>query len=192
MARVRGRLQESRDRDRNALADRGTHPCGRSATHETERGVSHMANVNTVVVSGNLTRDPEVRWLSEDEKSAIVNVGIAVNRRRFDKKAEDYVEEVSFFDIEVYGGFAILAAKKLKKGDSTTVQGRLEQQTWGEGDDKKSKVVIVAEQIDSEGFFRSKDEDAAVAVTNGSSTTAATTTTEAPAAAPAADDDIPF
>jgi single-strand DNA-binding protein len=152
-----------------------------------------MANVNSTTVSGNLTRDPEVRWLADDGKSAIVNVGIAVNRRRFDKATEDYVEEVSFFDIEVFGGFAILAAKKLKKGDSTTVQGRLQQQTWGEGDEKKSKVVIVADQIDSEGFFRAQTEDAVVALTdrNQAAAPAATATEAAPAAA-AADDDIPF
>lgn len=153
-----------------------------------------MANVNSTTVSGNLTRDPEVRWLAEDGKSAIVNVGIAVNRRRFDKATEEYVEEVSYFDIEVFGGFAILAAKKLKKGDSTTVQGRLQQQTWGEEGDKKSKVVIIAEQIDSEGFFRAQTEDAVVALTDRNATAAApaATATEAAPAAAAADDDIPF
>lgn len=153
-----------------------------------------MANVNTATVSGNLTRDPECRWLSEDGSKGIVNFGIAVNRRRKDESGE-YVEETSFFDIEVFGAFAVLVAKKMKKADAATIQGRLEQQTWGEGDGKRSKVVIVADQIDSEAFFRSKDEDNAVVVGTpgaGQTTEAATAPAEAPVAAAPASDDIPF
>jgi len=155
-----------------------------------------MANVNTAAVSGNLTRDPEVRWLAEDGGSAIVNFGLAVNRRRFDKDAGEYVEETSFFDVEVFGGFAVLVAKKLKKADAATIQGRLQQQTWGEGDGKRSKVVIVAEQIDSEAFFRAKDEDNAVVV--GERPAAAATqaapiaATEAASSQGTTADDIPF
>jgi len=151
-----------------------------------------MANVNSTVISGNLTRTPEVRWLADDEKSAIVSTAVAVNRRRYDKQAEDYVEEVSFIDVEVYGGFAVLVAKKLQKGDAATVQGRLDQQTWEKDGEKRSKIVLVGEQIDSEGFFRSADENNEVVVgTRESAPAAAPAAEAAPAAAPASDD-IPF
>lgn len=150
-----------------------------------------MAHVNSTTVSGNLTRDPEVRWLAEDGSSAIVNFGLANNRRRYDKATEDYIEETSFFDVEVFGGFAVLCAKKLKKADSASIQGRLMQQTWEKDGEKKSKVVIVAEQIDSEAFFRSKDEDNAVAAGSPPAQAAAPAAESAPAAKPAADD-IPF
>ncbi|MBA2726528.1 MAG: single-stranded DNA-binding protein [Actinobacteria bacterium] len=153
-----------------------------------------MANVNTCTISGNVTRDPETRWIADDGGSAIVSFGVAVNRRRFDKATDDYIESVSFFDIEVFGGFAVVVAKKLRKADAVTIQGRLEQQTWGEEDAKRSKIVIVCDQIDSDAFFRPKDEDATVSVGQRTAIAqaAAPKVDAAPAATPAADDDIPF
>ena len=154
-----------------------------------------MANVNTCTVSGNLTRDPGVRWLTEDGSSAIVNFGLAVNRRRKDKEGE-YIEEVSFLDVETFGAFAVLVAKKMRKADAATIQGRLEQQRWEKDGESKSKVVVVAEQIDSEAFFRAAEENATVAV---GSTAPATVQDELPAETAVSDaaavpsaDDIPF
>lgn len=140
-----------------------------------------MSNVNSVTVSGNLTRDPETRWQAEDGSTSIVNLGIAVNRSRKDASGE-YVDEVSYFDIDVFGGFANLVSRKLRKGDSATVQGRLEQQRFEKNGENRSTVKIVATTIDSDGFFRSKDEDAAPALA----------TTEATPVATPATDDIPF
>lgn len=148
-----------------------------------------MSNVNTVTVSGNLTRDPE----SVGKDTTVVKLGLAVNRQY--KKAGDteYTDEVSFFDITVFGNFGDLVARKLRKADRVTVQGRLKQDSWEtpEGD-KRSKVGIIADTIDSDGFFRPKEEDNAV-------TSAAPAPAEAPAgspapatAAPSQDDDIPF
>jgi single-strand DNA-binding protein len=157
-----------------------------------------MSNVNTVAVSGNLTRDPEYKKINDD--FAVAKLGIAVNRRVKDASSDDgYGEKVSFFDVEVLGsGFAALVGRKMKKGDSATVTGRLEQQTWEttEGD-KRSKVVIIATEIDSEAFFRSRDEDnsldAPAETAPAAAPAAAATPAEAQvAAAVAADDDIPF
>lgn len=145
-----------------------------------------MGNVNKVVVSGNLTRDPELRTFGEDGK--VANLGIAVNRQRFDKTTNEYVNEVSFFDVTVWGNFGALAARKLKKGDSCTIAGRLEQQNWEKDGEKKSKVVIIAEDVDSEGFFRPQSEDNAVE----SGATPATAAPGADAEAAGTDDDIPF
>jgi len=143
-----------------------------------------MANVNTVTVSGNLTRDPETRWTAEDGSSSIVSIGIAVNRSRKNGEGE-YVDEVSFFDIDVFGAFANLVARKLRKGDAAVVNGRLEQQRYEKDGEAKSQVKIVATQIDSPGLFRSKDED------NGKGETAAVAAETMPTATPS-DDDIPF
>lgn len=152
-----------------------------------------MSNINTVAVSGNLTRDPELRTFGDDGK--VANLGIAVNRQRKDASG-DYVDEVSFFDVTVWGNFAGLTARKLRKGDSATILGRLEQQTWEKDGEKKSKVVIIASTIDSEGFFRSKDEDRSEDEAQGAGYEPANTpsgeATESTAAKPAADDDIPF
>jgi single-strand DNA-binding protein len=141
-----------------------------------------MANVNSVVVSGNLTRDPE----NFGKATPVVKLGIATNRSFKPKDADEYTEEVSFFDITVFGNFGGLVMRKLKKGDSITVSGRIKQETWQTDDgDNRSKVVIIAEQIDSEGFFRSKDEDNPVESQAPSASPAAP-------AQPSADDDIPF
>lgn len=154
-----------------------------------------MSNVNTVVVSGNLTRDPELRWTSEDGSSSIVNLGIATNRSRKSEGGE-YVDEVSFFDVDVFGGFANLVGKKLKKGDSATVSGRLEQQKFTVDGVEKSKVVIIGQQIDSEGFFRSAAENNTLVVGQKAATeaapAAAAAETAAPTTAAPTDDDIPF
>lgn len=142
-----------------------------------------MGNVNTVTVSGNLTRDPELREFGTDGK--VANLGIAVNRQRFNKETEEYDNEVSFFDVTVWGNYGALTARKLKKGDSCTVSGRLEQQTWETDGEKRQKVVIIASDVDSEGYFRSKDEESTPAAT------AAPAESTTPAAT-ASDDDIPF
>lgn len=146
-----------------------------------------MANVNSVVISGNLTRDPELKLLPSG--TSVASSSVAVNRRYKDESAEDgYAEEVSFFDVSVFGKFAELVARKLKKGDGVTVQGRLKQNRWQTEDGQnRSRVEIIADQIDSDGFFRSKDED---------NDTSATAEPQAQASAQGATqptgDDIPF
>ena len=140
-----------------------------------------MSNINTVIVSGRLTRDPELRTTANG--ISVANTGIAVERYRKDQE-----DEVSFFDLTIWLGFAELVAKKARKGDKVTVEGRLHQQTW-ETDDgsKRSKVEIVVNQMEGEFIFRAAD---------GSDTPAASSPAEAqtslPTTAPPADDDIPF
>lgn len=132
-----------------------------------------MSNINTATLSGNITRDPE-----KVEGHDIAKFGLAVNRRY--KKDDEYQDEVSFFDVTVFGKFADLVMRKLRKGQPCTVQGRLKQETWGEGDDKRSKIVLIANEIDGPGMYV-KDEDVP-ALEQG-------TLTETPAPA---DDEIPF
>jgi len=142
-----------------------------------------VSNVNSVTVSGNLTRDIELRKTPND--FTIGSASIAVERSR--KDGDDWVKETSFFDVTLFGGSAEFAAKKLRKGDLVTVQGRLEQQTWETDAGKRSKVVIIASAVDSTGFFRSKDEDNQLSFDQAGGGQAG----EAPKANPQ-DDDIPF
>lgn len=136
-----------------------------------------MSNLNTCAVSGNLTRDPELRHTANG--TAVASLRIAVNRRR--KDGDDWKDETSFFDVTVWSGFGELCCKKLSKGSAVSVQGRLEQREW-ETDDgsKRSAVQIVADQIDGPDFYKPASEDNAAAA--------------APAGASqgASDDDIPF
>lgn len=142
-----------------------------------------MSNVNSVVVAGNLTRDIELRKAGND--FTIGSASIAVERRR--KQGDEFVTETSFFDVTIFGGSAEFAARKLRKGDLVTIQGRLEQQTWEDknGGGKRSKVVIIASQLNATGFFRPKDEDNQLSFDDGGAAAA-------PAGAGPADDDIPF
>lgn len=145
-----------------------------------------MSNVNTAALSGNLVADPELKLVGAAGDFAICNLRIAVNR---DKKQEDgsYESEASYFDLTVLGNYAKLVDAKCRKGDAITVQGRLEQQRWEtpEGD-KRSKVVLIVNDLDGAAMYRKAEDVPAKA--EGDSAPA---TSSAPATA-AADDDIPF
>lgn len=144
-----------------------------------------MSNINTATISGNITRDPELRHTPSG--FPVCNVGVAVNRRRKDKDTQEYVEEASFIDVTVWGTFGELVARKLRKGDLVMVTGRLEQRSW-EADDgsKRSKVEIVADEMDGPGFYRPASEDN----TGGGEYVPAAS--QASGAATPPDDDIPF
>jgi single stranded DNA-binding protein len=147
-----------------------------------------MSNINTVAISGFLAGEPEIRWTSEDGESSIVRLGV-VNRRTRKDANGDYVESSSIYDVEVFGKFANLVARKLKKLDNVSVVGRLEKDEWEKDGVKQSKVKVVAIDIDSEGFFRSKDEDNDTTA-NAAPAPAAPATEEAPKDPQASD--IPF
>lgn len=103
-----------------------------------------MASYNRVILMGNLTRDPELRYTPGG--TAVANFAIAVNRRF---KTEDEVrEEVDFFDIVVWGKQAENCSEYLSKGRSVLVEGRLQQNRWetSEGQ-KRSKVEVVANTV---------------------------------------------
>jgi single-strand DNA-binding protein len=99
---------------------------------------------NTTTLTGNLTRDPELRYTNNAKP--VIGFGMAVNRR-FQQNGE-WQEQTSFFDITAWGDLAENAALSLHKGDRVTVTGRLEQRTWEtDNGDKRSKVEIVATDI---------------------------------------------
>lgn len=91
-----------------------------------------------VTIVGNVTRDPELRFTPGG--LAVCNFGVAVNRKRGDE------EQTSFFDVTAFGDLAEHVAE-LPKGCRVVVVGRLEQQTWDKDGEKRSKVVIIADEI---------------------------------------------
>lgn len=103
-----------------------------------------MANFNRVILMGNLTRDPELRYTPNG--TAVANLGLAINRKW---KADDQLkEETDFFDIVVFGKQAENCGEYLSKGRPVLVEGRLQQRRW-ETDDgqKRSKVEVVANNV---------------------------------------------
>lgn len=100
-----------------------------------------MASFNKVLLMGNLTRDPELRFTSNG--SALTKFGLAVNRKY--KAGEEWKEEVCFVDITVWGKQAENCAEYLSKGRPVFVEGRLQFSSW-ETDDgqKRNKLEVVA------------------------------------------------
>ena len=103
-----------------------------------------MAFDNTVTVTGNVTRDPELRYTSGG--ASVTGFGLAWNRR-FQRNGEQ-VEETSFFDITCWGQLGENVAESVTKGMRVVVNGRLDQRSWEtqEGD-KRSKVEIIADEV---------------------------------------------
>jgi len=100
-------------------------------------------SLNTVNMMGNLTRDPEIRYTPAGK--AVCNLSIA-NNRIYTKNGEK-VQEVSFFDVEVWGAIAENCTKYLKKGSGIIVEGRLRQDRWEKDGKTQSRVRIAANNI---------------------------------------------
>jgi single-strand DNA-binding protein len=121
-----------------------------------------MANFNRVILAGNLTRDPELRYTPNG--TAVSSFAIAVNRRY--KKDNEQIEETSFFDIVFFGKLAEVTGEYLKKGRPVLVEGRLQQRRWetDEGQ-KRSKVEIVGDNFQ---FLGSKGQEGSGGSSSGS------------------------
>ncbi len=105
-----------------------------------------MAIDNTVTITGNATREPELRFTPSGQ--AVANFGVAVNRRWQNRQTQEWEESVSFFDVTCWSTLAENVAESVAKGTRVTVAGRLDQRSWEtqEGD-KRSKVEIVADDV---------------------------------------------
>lgn len=102
-------------------------------------------SINTVVVSGNLTRDPELRSLPSG--TSVCELGIAVNERNKNPQTNEWEDRANFFDVTVWGGMGEWAARSLQKGAGLTVEGRLRWEQWESNGEKRSKVKIVANSL---------------------------------------------
>lgn len=104
-----------------------------------------MQNINHVFVAGNLTRDPELR--STTSGKAVLSLGIAVNDSRKNQQGQ-WEDRPNFFDCVVFGRQAESLANLLHKGMKVTIAGKLRQTTWEKDGQKRSKVEIVAEEVE--------------------------------------------
>src|ERR1700734_2633978 len=98
-----------------------------------------MAYDNTVVLVGNVTRDPELRFTPTGQATA--SFGLAVNRRWQNRQTQEWEEQVSFFDVVCWREMAENCSESLGRGSRVIVTGRLEQRSWEtpEGD-KRSRT----------------------------------------------------
>ena len=109
-----------------------------------------MSNLNSVLIEGNLTRDPELKTLPSGTPTC--TFGIATNR--YYKVQGEKKQEVSYFDVEVWSKNAENCSQYLKKGSGVRVVGRLKMDSWtGEDGGRKTKVKIVAEHVEFKPSF---------------------------------------
>ncbi|MFZ4432804.1 MAG: single-stranded DNA-binding protein [Microthrixaceae bacterium] len=101
---------------------------------------------NYVELIGNLTRDPELRFIPSG--AAVANFGLAVNRRWRNAQTNEWDEEVSFFDVVCWRDLAENVTESLTKGNRIMVSGRLQVRSWEtDNGEKRSKVEILADEI---------------------------------------------
>src|SRR5438105_14664728 len=152
-------------------------------------------NINRVVLTGNLTRDPELS--STPSGVQVCKLGLAVNGRRKTREG-NWEEKANFFRVTVFGKQAENCHQYLKKGRAIAIDGRLEWSQWEREGQKRESVDIIADNVQ---FLGGRD-DAGGGNGNGFSSGARPTESDvpidtgdfetAPAAAKSGDDDIPF
>jgi single-strand DNA-binding protein len=110
------------------------------------------SNVNVVVITGNLTQDPELRHTGGG--TAVCELRVAVNSRR--KEGNDWVDKPNFFNVVVFGGQGENCANYLSKGRPVAIEGRLDWREWEakEGGGKRQAVQIIANTVQ---FLGSRD-----------------------------------
>ena len=128
-----------------------------------------MASLNKVMLIGNLTRDPEVRYTPKG--TAVTDIGLAVNRV-YSTDDGDKREETTFVDITLWGRQAEIAGQYMKKGRPIFVEGRLQLDTWDDkqSGQKRSKLKVVGDNFQ---FLGSKDDNAGGGGGGGGQSTAA-------------------
>ena len=151
-----------------------------------------MASFNKVIILGNLTRDPEIRYTPKG--SAVCDLGIAVNRQYTLENGERR-EEVTYVDVVLWSRLAEIAAEYLKKGRPVFIEGRLQLDTWDDkqSGQKRSKLRVIGENMQMLG---SRGGGGAPAEAGDEDRPARATTPPPRPAAPAPaepdEDEIPF
>jgi len=144
-----------------------------------------MANINRVVLVGNLTKDPELR--TTPNGTSVCKLRIAVNTRQKDNATGQWGDKPNYFDVTVFGNQAESCSQYLSKGRPIGVDGRLDWREWEAQDGSKRQAVeIIADTVQ---FLGSRGDE----MGGGNQFVPAAAAAEASSDfGPAADDDIPF
>ena len=151
-----------------------------------------MASFNKVILLGNLTRDPEVRYTPKG--SAVCDLGIAINRQ-YTLDSGEKREEVTYVDVVLWSRLAEIAGEYLKKGRPVFIEGRLQLDTWDDkqSGQKRSKLRVIGETMQLLGGRPPAAGGAAESGDEGKAPRPKTAPPPKPAASGAPDDDeIPF
>ncbi|WP_432800067.1 single-stranded DNA-binding protein [Poriferisphaera sp. WC338] len=114
-----------------------------------------MPNLNKVMLMGNLTRDPEMRFLP-NSNMAVVNFGLAINRTWYNKNTNEKQEETTFIDVEAFGKQAEILNQYVSKGRPIFIEGRLKLDQWQDQQgNNRSKIKIICEKFE---FLGGRDQ----------------------------------
>lgn len=157
-----------------------------------------MASFNRVILVGNLTRDPELRYTPKG--TAIARIGLAVNRHWRDQQTGEMREETTFVDIDAFGKQAETIGQYLKKGRPLFVEGRLRMDTWDDKQtgQKRSRLGVVMENFQFLDSGRGRDDyqQGQAAAPQASSSSHAAPAADSPDnggnSSPPDEDDVPF
>lgn len=103
-------------------------------------------SINRVIISGNLTRDVELR--STASGMPVMQIGIAVNERVKNSQTDEWEDKPNFFDCTMFGSRAEAVSRYLSKGSKVAIEGKLRYSTWEKDGQKKSKVDIIIDEIE--------------------------------------------
>lgn len=154
-----------------------------------------MPGYNKVILLGNLTRDPELRYTPKGV--AIAKIGLAVNRSWRDATTGELKEEVTFVDIDAFGKQAETLGQYMKKGSPLFVEGRLRLDTWEDKqtNQKRSKLGVILEGfqfLDSQRTREGGNPDPPRNKPSPAPASAAAGAPAEPSELQAEDDDVPF
>ena len=147
-----------------------------------------MPNYNKVILMGNLTRDPEVRYTSSG--TAIAKLGLAVNRYYRNQEGQQQ-EETTFVDVDAFGKQAETIGQYLKKGRPIMVEGRLKLDQWDDKQtgQKRSKLGVTLENFQ---FLDSRNESGSGGGSGGAQSSGSSPAKTQGGGGFAEDDDVPF
>ena len=143
-----------------------------------------MANFNKVILAGNLTRDPELRYTPKG--TAIARIGLAINRN-WTSETGERKEEVTFVDVDAFGKTAETIGQYFKMGRPILMEGRLRYETWEDKqtNQKRSKLGVVLES------FQFMDQRGGEGAGAAPARSAGASRSSGPAAEPSAESDAP-
>lgn len=138
-------------------------------------------SINRVCISGNLTRDPEIR--STAGGTSVMGFGVAVNERRKNAQTGEWEDYPNFVDCTLFGRRAEALERYLSKGSKVAIEGKLRWSQWESDGQRRSKLEVVVDEIE----FMSSREDGGGGRSYGSARPP-----QKPAQADLYDEDIPF
>lgn len=114
-----------------------------------------MKNLNKIIIIGNLTKDCNVEYLGNG--TAKGSISIAVNDTR--KSGNEWIDEVSYFDVTIWGKMAENLKQFLTKGQKVAIEGKLKQDRWEKDGQKFSRILIIAESVELLGGGKGKESN---------------------------------